>query len=250
MVSTHWSAAYRMHYFPVARPILLVFSVLFLAAVVLVELRIVKHAHERLGIPPRYVFGVLLLSLAGSYVNIPVARLPAETIVTPVLVDYFGVPYVVPAVHEWPGTVIAINVGGAVVPTALSVYLTVKNRFGARAFLAVTIVALLVHSLARLVPGVGITVPTFAPPLAAAVVAMVLAWRRAPALAYVAGSMGTLIGADLTNLGRLDGLGAAVASIGGAGTFDGVFLTGVIAMLLPPIRPRPPDSALRDPGAG
>ena len=44
--------------------------------------------------------------------------------------------------------------------------------------------------------------------------------------------MGTLIGADLTNLDKVAGLGAPVASIGGAGTFDGIFLTGILAVLL------------------
>jgi uncharacterized membrane protein len=41
-----------------------------------------------------------------------------------------------------------------------------------------------------------------------------------------------LIGADLMHLGAVEGLGAAVASIGGAGTFDGVFLAGIAAVLL------------------
>jgi uncharacterized membrane protein len=34
------------------------------------------------------------------------------------------------------------------------------------------------------------------------------------------------------NLRKLRGLGAPVASIGGAGTFDGIFLAGIIALLL------------------
>jgi hypothetical protein len=36
----------------------------------------------------------------------------------------------------------------------------------------------------------------------------------------------------LLNLGKIQGLGAPVASIGGAGKFDGIFLTGIIAVLL------------------
>jgi uncharacterized membrane protein len=70
------------------------------------------------------------------------------------------------------------------------------------------------------------------PPIFAAGVALLLAFRRAPPVAYVAGSMGTLIGADLLNLGQIGRLGAPVVSIGGAGTFDGVFLTGILAGLL------------------
>jgi uncharacterized membrane protein len=54
----------------------------------------------------------------------------------------------------------------------------------------------------------------------------------APALAYTAGTLGTLIGGDLLNLRKIRGLGAPVVSIGGAGTFDGIFLTGIIAVLL------------------
>jgi uncharacterized membrane protein len=51
-------------------------------------------------------------------------------------------------------------------------------------------------------------------------------------VAYVSGVLGTLIGADLSNLGVIPKLGAPIASIGGAGTFDGVFLSGIIAVLL------------------
>ncbi|MDR9481040.1 MAG: DUF1614 domain-containing protein, partial [Spiribacter sp.] len=41
-----------------------------------------------------------------------------------------------------------------------------------------------------------------------------------------------LLGADLMRLGNVRGLGSPIASIGGAGTFDGVFITGIVAVLL------------------
>jgi uncharacterized membrane protein len=82
------------------------------------------------------------------------------------------------------------------------------------------------------VAGIGIAVPVFLPALATAAVALLLSRENAAPLAYIAGSMGTLIGADLTNLDKVAGLGAPVASIGGAGTFDGIFLTGILAVLL------------------
>ena len=85
---------------------------------------------------------------------------------------------------------------------------------------------------AQPIPGLGIALPVFVPPLSAAAVALVLSRRNAPALAYIGGSIGCLIGADLLNLGEIQGLGAPVASIGGAGTFDGIFLTGAFAVLL------------------
>jgi len=112
------------------------------------------------------------------------------------------------------------------------VYLLARTRMYSRMLIATGAVAAVVYSLAEIVPGVGIAVPMIAPPLVAAGVAVVLAFRRAPPVAYVAGSMGTLIGADLLNLGQVARIGAPVVSIGGAGTFDGVFLTGILAGLL------------------
>jgi uncharacterized membrane protein len=52
------------------------------------------------------------------------------------------------------------------------------------------------------------------------------------ALAYVTGTLGTLIGGDLLNLGRVHDLEASAISIGGAGTFDGIFVTGILAVFL------------------
>ena len=101
-----------------------------------------------------------------------------------------------------------------------------------KSLLAVSIVTIVVHQLAHPVPGVGIAEPTFVPPLVTAGVVLFISRRQAAPLAYVAGSLGTLIGADLLNLGKIQGLGAPIASIGGAGTFDGIFMTAVLAVLL------------------
>ena len=137
---------------------------------------------------------------------------------------------------------IAVNVGGAVIPTVMSLYLLFARRLWLRGLIATAIVALVLHWLAQPVRGVGIAVPIFCPAVVTAIVALVLAGANAAPLAYIAGSMGTLIGADLTNLGRVRGLGAPVASIGGAGTFDGIFLTGILAVLLASLFTRPEES--------
>jgi uncharacterized membrane protein len=86
--------------------------------------------------------------------------------------------------------------------------------------------------LARPVPGLGIALPAFIPPILSALLAWLLAPAQAPMVAYISGSFGVLIGADLLNLRNLAALRAPVVSIGGAGTFDGIFLTGIIAVLL------------------
>jgi uncharacterized membrane protein len=228
-----------MHYFPLAWPFLLALFFVFAFVLALVQLRVLTFAYERMGIPPRYVLSVLLLSLFGSAVNIPVAELPPENVVSEGYVTFYGVRYVVPMTEMWPRTIIAVNVGGAVIPVVLSIYLAIKNSLYVPGVLAVAVVAGVVYPLAQPVRGVGISVPALFPPLAAAGVAMLLAWRKAAPLAYIAGSLGTLIGADLLNLGRVQGLGAPIASIGGAGTFDGIFLTGIIAVLLSPISGAP-----------
>ncbi|PYN41349.1 MAG: hypothetical protein DMD95_19635 [Candidatus Rokuibacteriota bacterium] len=189
-------------------PLLLLPLVLLGLLILLVEARVLTYAYRKVGVHPRYAFAVMLLSLLGSQVNIPLYSID-------------------------PGaTVVALNVGGALIPILVSLYLLIHTGMYRRMLIGVSVVTAVVHSLAQIVPGVGIAVPMIVPPLVAAGVALPLAFRRAPPLAYVSGSMGTLIGADLLNLGKIARLGAPVVSIGGAGTFDGVFLTGILAGLL------------------
>jgi uncharacterized membrane protein len=221
-----------MQYIPLAVPFFIALFLFFLFVVVLVELRILEYAYEKVGVDRRYIFLLLLFSFMGSYINIPVVQLPPETLFTPRIVDFFGMRYVIPAATERPGTVIAVNLGGAVIPTILSIYLVARNRLYLQSALAVGIVTAAVNAMAYTVPGVGIAEPIFIPPLVTAVVSLAISRKHAAPLAYIAGSLGTLIGADLLNLQKIQGLGAPVASIGGAGKFDGIFLTGLLAVLL------------------
>ena len=231
-----------MHYFPIALPLLLMLFFIFLVLFLLIEIGILGYAYQRLGINRRYVFTLLLLSLLGSYVNIPVYQLPPETLHPGGQVTFYGIRHVIPFVTHWPGTIIAVNLGGAVIPVVLSIYLLVKNRLFYRGLLGIVIVAAIVHQVAHPVHGMGIAEPIFIPPLAATGSALLISRRFAPALAYISGSLGTLIGADLLNLKNLQGLGAPVASIGGAGTFDGIFMAGILAVILASLmtRERPP----------
>ena len=235
-----------MHYFPIALPFLLLLFFIFLALLILIEIGVLGYAYQRLGIKPRYVFALLLLSLIGSYINIPVYQLPPETLHPGGQITFYGMRHVIPYVTNWPGTIIAVNLGGAVIPAVLSIYLLVKNRIFYRGLLGIVIVAAIVHYLAHPVRGMGIAEPIFIPPLAAAGAALLISLRFAPALAYISGSLGTLIGADLLNLKNIQGLGAPVASIGGAGTFDGIFMTGILAVILASLMTRERPSAKPD----
>ena len=222
----------NIHFFPLTLPFILAFFFLIGIIIALIEIGIIQYAYVKMGVNRRHVFAVLILTLLGSYVNIPVAALPAERMISDQEISYFGMRYVVPVVEELPRTVIAINVGGAVIPTFLSLYLIAKKGMYWRTLLGVAVVTIIVHWMAYPVEGVGIAVPIFIPPVVAAGIALLLARQSAPSLAYISGSLGTLIGADLLNLDKIQGLGAPIASIGGAGTFDGIFMTGILAVLL------------------
>jgi len=233
----------QMHYLPLAPGLFALLAFLFGVLIILIQLRILSYAYMKLGVGPGVALLLLFGSLIGSYFNIPITILPGHSVRGGEVVDFYGMRYVVPLVTSWPGTVLAVNVGGAVIPTLMSTYLVLRYQLWLKAAIAVAVIAVVIHSMATPVQGVGIAVPVFAPVVVTAILAFILSREYAAPLAYIGGSMGTLVGADLTNLDKITGLGAPVASIGGAGTFDGIFLTGILAVLLAgiasPSRPRP-----------
>jgi uncharacterized membrane protein len=216
--------------------VLLMMMILVVSVIVLffvVQIGIISYAFDKIGIPSEALFSLLLLSWVGSWVNIPVARFAAEdSMMEEVVVRVFGQRHVIPQWSQPRQTVLAINVGGAVVPTLLSLYLLTQALAPLCVVVAIAAVTLLTYWWARPMPGVGIVVPMLLPPLSAALAALLLVPQQAPLAAYVAGTMGTLIGADVLHVRQVTRLATPVASIGGAGTFDGVFLTGIIAVLL------------------
>jgi uncharacterized membrane protein len=227
----------QIHYLPLAP---LFFSILvgvFFLLLLLIQLGILRYAYMRLGVSSTGALMLLAASLAGSYFNIPVWHLPAEAVSAAREIEFFGMRYVVPTVVQWPGTIIAVNVGGAVIPTAMSIYLLARNKLWIESAVGIACVTAVTHWLAQPVAGMGIAEPIFVPAAVTAIVSVLLSYATAASgmaapIAYISGSLGTLIGADLLNLGRINGLGAPIASIGGAGTFDGIFITGILAVLL------------------
>jgi uncharacterized membrane protein len=223
----------QFHYLPLAPGFFSILVGLFVGLVlILLVLGALRHAYLSLGVSPTTAMLLLFGSLIGSYFNIPIAMLAPEQVESDKVIEFFGMQYTVPVVENLPGTVIAINVGGAVIPTIMSLYLLANRQLWGLGVIATAIVAVVLHWLSDPVPGVGIAVPIFFPAIVTAIVSLVLSRTNAAPLAYIAGSLGTLIGADLTNMDKVAGLGAPVASIGGAGTFDGIFLTGILAVLL------------------
>ena len=232
----------QLHYLPLTPGFFGILVLLFAGLIILIQLRILRYAYMKLGLGPGMALLLLFGSLIGSYFNIPITVLPGQSVRSGEVVDFYGMRYVVPFVTQWPGTVLAVNVGGAVIPTLMSTYLVLRYRLWLKAAIAVAVVAVVIHLMATPVSGVGIAVPVFAPVVVTAILAFLLSREYAAPLAYIGGSMGTLIGANLMNLDKIGGLGAPIASIGGAGTFDGIFLTGILSVLLAgiasPSRPR------------
>ncbi len=236
----------------------------------LIYFNLAAHVFELFGVSALGAVLVLAASLLGGLINLPLSRRRIELAPDPEL-DLLSplLRLLLPFVHYYPPAVveqvIALNVGGAIVPIAFSVYLfTLPQTSWIAALVATALVALATRLLARPVPGKGVTLPVFISPLVAAVVARALIVAvgapvaGAAPVAYIAGTLGTLIGADLLNLPRIlrgalvsdDTLKAAgaslfdplwlpaptaqryIISIGGAGVFDGIFLTGIVAPLL------------------
>jgi uncharacterized membrane protein len=98
--------------------------------------------------------------------------------------------------------------------------------------ITLTMISAISYKLSRPVAGVGIGMPILIAPLTAAGLALILDPSHAAHLAYISGVLGVLIGADILHLKNINKLGAPIASIGGAGSFDGIFMTGIIAALL------------------
>lgn len=213
---------------------------LFFAQAMLVAL-------SRLGLSPDMGLLVLLGILLGGAINIPLKRLPRERELVYTPFQILGLHKVIPQMGEdWPFpfrrrvqtyTLIAVNIGGCLIPSILVIYemIRVIKRGPQEFFILLAIIGLNIavcYRIARPIANVGIAMPPLIPPLVAAFPSFLLLPHFAPPVAFVAGVLGPLIGADLMHLKEIKRLQTGVASIGGAGTFDGIVLSGMIAALL------------------
>jgi len=210
-------------------------AILFLIITAFIFFFVTEVAFEKTGFT-RYQFLLILgVALIGSYVDIPVWRLRnVRPTVVVREVRAFWVTYKVPqyALTEVT-TTIALNLGGAVVPIVVTLVLLNEHPgIWLGALVATALTALAVHIVAKYVDGVGIVAPALLPPVAAVLFSVPFGGSHLAITAYIAGTLGTLIGADLSNLGKVTEGGTHVASIGGAGKFDGIFLTGIVAVLI------------------
>ena len=215
-------------------PLRLLLFILALAfLIIFVQIGLISVAFDKLGLSKESAYLLLLCTLVGSLINLPLFSLKADSAVPPrVPMGLMGWPFFrFPPIAD--KVLVTVNVGGAVVPVAFSLYLITHNPLNLlQVAIAVTAVAIIAHAISRPIPGAGIGMPTLLAPIAAALFASFLDPQQRAPLAYIGGTLGVLIGADLLRLNDIRKLGAPFAAIGGAGTFDGVYVTGLLAVLL------------------
>jgi len=192
----------------------------------------------KLHLSPASALLTVIAIIVGGFINIPVKRIahPDERTVHPLAT--FGL------FEYWPElrrvqreTIVAINLGGCLIPAGLAAYeLIYLAAVDAQALWAVggacAVTITVCYLLARPVPGLGIALPGLVPALVAAALALLLAPGEASPVAFVAGIAGPLVGADLLHLKDIEKMASGVMSIGGAGTFDGIVLSGIVAAYL------------------
>ncbi len=213
-------------------PISLAIFLLFLFVIPFFIFMLPAVAFAKLGLSPFAGLAFFWFSLIGSLINIPVYKRelgyyekPDE--ITTLFSRYFGVK--IPVFQK---QIIALNLGGAILPGLLCLYLLSRVNPGA-VILSTAVTTAFSYFMSKPVKGVGVVIPAFIPPIIAAVAALVFAEEgNAPAVAYISGVMGILIGADLLRLHQIKRFGVSFLSIGGAGVFDGIFIVGIISVLL------------------
>lgn len=213
---------------------LLVFILALGFLLAFVQVGALSVAFDKLGLSRESAFLLLFASLFGSAVNLPLFQMRAEP--PPPIPGMDGhlrrLLRVPPAMFSGK-TVVAVNVGGCLIPLGFSLYLMTSTSLGiGETLLAIAVVTIISRWTSRPIPGLGIGMPIFIAPITAALIAVLVDPEQSAPLAYIAGTLGVLIGADLLRINDIRRMGTPLASIGGAGTFDGIFITGIVAVLL------------------
>jgi len=191
--------------------------------------------HVSQSVATQLIIGIIV----GGFINVPITRIARSEQVPAHPLALLGLDRAFPRLRrEREETVIAINVGGAVIPVGLAIYeFAYLTALGRELLVSVGLASLVnivvCYLLARPVPGLGIAMPGLVPPLVAVAMALVLAPSQAAPVAFIAGVLGPLIGADLLHIKDVTKIAkTGIASIGGAGTFDGIVLSGIVAAYL------------------
>ena len=223
-----------------------VFVIIFLIALLIIFiplliLGIIGAAFTRLGFSWISALAVVLLMLFGSFVNIPVHRIRRDMIrVSHNEETVFDVCVPCASGQVWD-TMISLNLGGAVIPVCVCVYMVYQallitgTTLFFTIFAGITMVAIITFVSTRLVTCAGIQVPLLIPGLTALLAGLLLAGGiglLAAVTAFVSGVTGVLLGGNVANLYRIKDLEVPEISVGGAGTFGSIFICCMLPALI------------------
>lgn len=154
--------------FPLALPffiLLLLLPFILLAIVALLSLTAADLVGRALGLSPLKALLIYMAILLGSVINIPIYEFKSPGSTQPPMVPYLGAQYRLPV---WAGhrTVVAVNLGGCIIPVSLSIYFALHLPF-MPLLMTTVIVALGVFYFAKPIRSVGVIVPVLIPPLLA-----------------------------------------------------------------------------------
>ena len=211
---------------------LLYLAFLSILLITIIQLGIFSIVLAKLGLSPDSAVLLLICTLVGSLINLRLFTIDSSFEKIPH--DYLIPRLLFKPIQANPGkTIIALNVGGALIPVSFSLYLmTLHSISFLNLVTAILFVTFISYSFSRPIKGIGIGIPVFIAPVTAALSALMLDPENSAPLAYICGTLGVLIGADILRLKDIKQMGVPTAAIGGAGTFDGIFFTGIIAVLL------------------
>jgi uncharacterized membrane protein len=221
-----------MFFLPFSVVIFIILILLLPVLIVLVSMGAIGVAFQKLGMSSATGIMFFFLSLIGGMINIPIQEKTIETSQSNSEISglhsfFYGVKP-----DFLTKQILAINLGGCILPVLLCLYLLPRAPI-MPTIICTLIMIVVAKVIARPTPGIGIALPAFIPPIISAILALLFVGRAsAPAVAYISGVMGVLIGADLLNIRTIQKFGRGVMSIGGAGVFDGIYLVGIIAVLI------------------
>ncbi|MHB1127199.1 MAG: DUF1614 domain-containing protein [Bacillota bacterium] len=187
--------------------------VVLIGILILTALGFTHRVLDRMRLTDKAALAILVLMIVGSYINIPI----------PV-----------------PGLTFSINVGGALVPVGVAIYVLTRagtTKEWVRALIATGLTAAAILLINRYVlspdpwqTGSDIIDPLLLYPIVAGGVAYIAGRSRRSS--FIAAILGVLV-ADLYDMVYLLGRGIPGAvAIGGAGVFDAIILSGIVAVLL------------------
>lgn len=199
-----------MERFPVGITLLLLGSIV-------IYLGLAQRALDRMRLSDRGALVVIAAIIIGSYINIPIPFTQFNT---------------------------SINVGGALVPIGLAIYLLAKagtTKEWSRAIIGAVVTAIAVYIIGSLVNSGSTVEPAgryavldaiYLYPLVGGIIAYI--FGRSRRAAFVSATMGVLL-VDIFHYVWLLRNGAPAnynVSIGGGGAFDTIILAGIVAILL------------------